>query len=94
MKVIVRAIGDLREYLGREPQEIELAANSSAQDLLLAIELRHGAGLPGYLWDFQKHQFRGPVVLVVDKKAIQDFETELEEGSEITVMKAVAGGMN
>ncbi len=94
MKVFVRAIGDLREYLGRGPQEIELAANSSAQDLLKAIEIRYGAGLPGYLWDFQKHQFRGPVVLVVDKKAIQDFETELKEDIEIVIMKAIAGGKN
>ncbi len=94
MKVINRAVGDLREYLGKGPQEIEIAPEgSSAQDLLTAIEIRYGAGLPGYLWDFQKHQFRGPVVLVMNKKAIQDFKTLLEEGVEITIMKAVAGGM-
>ena len=94
MKVIVRAIGDLRDYLGRGSQEIELSEDACVRDLLLAIEIRHGAGLPGYLWDFQKHQFRGPVVLVVDKKAVQDFNTPLKDGLEITVMKAIAGGMN
>ncbi len=94
MKVIIRAVGDLREYLGKGPQEIEIAPEgSNVQDLLTAIETRFGAGFPAYLWDFQKHQFRGPVVLVINGKAIQDFKTVLEEDIEITIMKAVAGGM-
>jgi molybdopterin converting factor small subunit len=92
MKVIVRAIGDLREYFGREPQFMELSQDACVHDLLAEIELRYGAMLPGYLWDFQKHRFRGPVVLVVDKKAVQDFNTPLKEGLEITIMKAIAGG--
>jgi molybdopterin converting factor small subunit len=94
MKVIFRAIGDLRDYLGRSPQEFNLSEDSCVQDLLEEIELRHGPVLPTYLWDFEKHHFRGPVFLVVDNKAIQDFNTPLKDGLEITVVKAIAGGMN
>jgi hypothetical protein len=92
MKVGLKAIGDLRDYLGRGIQEIDLDEGAHVTDLLHAIELRWGAGLPAYLWDSQIHKFRGPVVLVIDKRTVQEVDTPLKEGMEIIVMKAIAGG--
>lgn len=92
MKVGLKAIGDLRDYLGRGVQEIDIGEGTQVKDLLNAIELRWGAGLPAYLWDSRTHNFRGPVLLVIDKKAVQDVDTSLKDGMEIIVMKAIAGG--
>ncbi len=56
------------------------------------IEQVWGAGFPAYLWDFDKHQFRGPIVLVMSNKAVQDLDTLLPDGIEIRILRAVAGG--
>jgi sulfur carrier protein ThiS len=92
MKVIVRGIGDLAEYFGKEPREVELPKDGRVRDLLQVIEQHWGAGLPAYLWDFEKHRFRGPVALVMNNKAVQDPDAVLEDGIEIRIMRAIAGG--
>ncbi len=92
MKVMVKGIGDLAEYFGKEPRPVELIKDARVRDLLKFIEQQWGAGLPPYLWDFEKHQFRGPVVLVMNKKAVQDLDTPLQDGGEIRIMRAVSGG--
>lgn len=92
MEVTVKAIGDLREYFGREPHTVVLSESAVLNDLLLAIEERWGVGLPSYLWDFNSHQFRGPVLLVVDKKAVQDLNAPLKDGLQVSIMRAIAGG--
>ena len=92
MKVVVKGIGDLREYFGREPRELELPEGARVSDLLQRIGQVWGAGLPRYLWDFEKSQFRGPVLLVVNKKAVLDLDASLREGTEISIMRAIAGG--
>jgi molybdopterin synthase sulfur carrier subunit len=92
MKVTLKTIGDLRDYLGREPQEVDLPEGANLKDLLRWVEDRYGATLPAYLWDAQEHQFRGPVVLIINKKVVFDFSTPLKDGLEVTVMKALVGG--
>ncbi len=92
MRVSLKAIGDLRDYFGRDPEIIELPEGAVAQDLLNAIHARWGASLPAYLWNQQTHQFKGPVLLVVDKKAIRDLTFPLADGIEINLFRAVAGG--
>lgn len=42
MKVILKPIGDLRDYFGREPQEIELPHQAVVRDLLEVIAERWG----------------------------------------------------
>lgn len=92
MHVTVRAIGDLRDYFGREPADIELPDGADARALLDVLDARWGASLPGYLWDRQARRFKGPVVLVVDRKAVQDEHAPLADGMEVRLMKAIAGG--
>ena len=92
MKVSVKGIGDLKEYFVKEPREVELPEGARVCDLLQCIGQIWGSGLPKYLWDFEQNQFRGPVVLVVNKKAVQDLDASLQDGTEISIMRAIAGG--
>ena len=92
MKIRLKSIGDLRDYFGREPQEIELPADASVRALLAAIGERWGSALPPYLWDPEKGQFRGAVFLLADQHVIQDMETPLRDGQEIVLMRALSGG--
>jgi len=92
MNVVLKGIGDLKDYFGKEPREVELPQNAHVRDLLKCIEQIWGTNFPPYLWDFEKHQFRGPVVLVVNRKAVQDLDAPLQDGIEISIMRAVAGG--
>jgi sulfur carrier protein ThiS len=92
MKINLRAIGDLREYLDKKPREVELPENARVRDLLQFIEQHWGAGFPAYLWDYEKHAFRGPVFLVVNEKVVLDWDAPLQEGMEVRIMRAVAGG--
>ena len=93
MKITLKTIGDLRETLGREPQEVNLPENSNVKDLLCWIEDHYGARLPAYLWDTQEHHFRGPVVIIINKKVVLDVNTPLADGLEVSVMKALVGGL-
>ncbi len=92
MIVTIKAIGDLRTYFGRQSRQVELPAGATARDLCQRIEQIWGTGLPAYLWDFASHQFRGPVMLVVNKKAILNIDAPLQDGMEISILHALAGG--
>ena len=92
MKIRLKAVGDLREYFGRGPQEIEMPDGATFQNLMDLIAARWGSQLPTYLWDAQKGQFRGAVYLVRDGHAVLDLGTPLEEDSEIAVLRALSGG--
>lgn len=92
MIVTVRGIGDLSEYFGKQPRAVELAEGARIRDLLERIEVLWGAGLPAYLWDFEQHRFRGPVVMVINKKAVMDMDAPLSDGIQVGIMRAVAGG--
>jgi molybdopterin converting factor small subunit len=92
MKVYVKSIGDLRDYLGRDQQEIELPSGALFGELLTLIGERWGKVLPPFIWDVDKRQFRGAVFFVVDKQVIQDMSTPLNDGQEIAIMRALSGG--
>ncbi len=92
MKVYLKSIGDLRDYLGREPQELELPEGARFGQLLALIGERWGKRLPALIWDSEKKQFRGAVFFVVDKQVVQDMDMPLKDGQEIALMRALSGG--
>ena len=92
MKVYLKSIGDLRDYLGRDPLEIELPAGAVFEELLVLIGERWGKVLPPFIWDSDKQQFRGAVFFVIDKHVVQDMATPLQDGQEIALMRALSGG--
>ncbi len=92
MKIRLKTIGDLREYFGREPQLIELPEAAVMADLCEVIGDRWGAVLPRYLWDGENRRFKGSVAILIEKKVIHDLKTPLQDGMEIQLLKAIAGG--
>jgi len=92
MRIRLTSIGDLRDYFGREPQEIELDSGTTLQDLLLVIDNYWGAVLPSYLWDAREKCFRGPVFFLINKEVVQDMQTSLQDGLEVQIMRALVGG--
>ena len=92
MTITLRCLGPLRDYFGRELQTVELPDHATARDLLQWIEEHCAAGFPQYLWDYERHQFRGPVALAIDSGLVLDLNLSLHEGCEVRVMYAVAGG--
>ncbi len=92
MKVYVKSIGDLREYLGREPQAMELPEGARFGELLALIGERWGGVLPPFIWDADKQQFRGAIFFVIDKQVVQDMATPLQDGQEIRIVRALSGG--
>ncbi len=92
MQVYLTCIGDLQAYFGREPHRIELPADASIAALYLAIDERWGKGLPPYLWDPERRRFKGPVYLIIDGKIVSDVSTPLQDGAQVKLMKALAGG--
>lgn len=92
MKIFLTSTGDLRDYFGRDPQEIVLTENATLRDLLLEIGNRWGRKLPPYLWDQSKNIFRGSVFFLIGKEVVQDTNLPLSDGLQITLMKALVGG--
>ena len=86
------SVADLREYFGREPVELQLPEDATLHSLLQVIDQRWGPQLPAYMWDSDQCAFRGPILLLVDKKVVLDHSTALCDGQEVTVMHALAGG--
>lgn len=82
----------MRDYFGRDPVVVELPDAAVARDLLDWMDARWGADLPAYLWDREGRRFKGPVLLVVDKKAVQNENALLLDGTEVWLMRAIAGG--
>ena len=92
MKITLKGTGTLQEYFGREEHSLDLPHNSTVRELLVKVEEDWGSRLPAYLWDFKEHKFRGPVVVVVDKVVVRTPELKLKDGSEVQLVKALAGG--
>lgn len=92
MMITLKTIGDLRDYFGREPQEIELPENSSVKDLLQFIGEHWGKILPNYIWDSETNNFRSPVFLVVNNKVMENLSNVLHDGIVVTVVHALVGG--
>jgi molybdopterin converting factor small subunit len=92
MKVRLKSSGYLRDFFGKEPEEVELPENSTVQDLLHWIEEHHASEFPPRIWDFGQHRFCAPVVLMVDGRAAPGNTTPLRESEEVLVLYPVAGG--
>jgi molybdopterin converting factor small subunit len=92
MRVQLKTVGDLRDYFGKAPHELELADGATFADLQALIGTRWGATLPRHMWDAEKQQFRGAVFFVLDKHVVQDLDTPLEDGGEVMLVRAISGG--
>lgn len=92
MVIQLKAIGDLRDYIGQEPQAVELKENATLADLLAEIDVRWGKALPQYLWDSSQKKFRGAVFFLINEEVVKDLQTPLQDGLRIDLLKAIVGG--
>lgn len=92
MRIILKPIGDQRDYFGHAPVEIGLPKNAMVKDLLTVIGKDWGTKLPTYLWDAKKGAFRGEIYLVVDNKVLKDLHPPLHDWVEVVLPKALSGG--
>jgi len=92
MKIWLKSKGDLREYFGREPQEIGLDEKATLRDLQLRIDERWGEKLPSYLWDSKKKRFRGSVFFIINEEVVQELGTPLQDETQVTLFRAISGG--
>ena len=92
MRIHLKCVGDLRDYVSRETQVIDLTDGASLGDLLSTIGERWDANFPPYLWDAEKKRFRGAVFFVIDKQVVQDLAETLQEDSEVVLIRALSGG--
>ncbi len=85
MKVFVRFLGLLRDYLGEQQLSIELAENATLRDLFTAVGERWSAQLPkGFL--------QAGTMAMVNGKATPDLETRLQEQQEVLLLRVSVGG--
>jgi len=92
MTVRVKAFGQMKRYLGEHVRETELPNNARLSDLLLYVEKHWRNQIPDFLWNEKKHRFRGPVVIMIEKRAVTDLQTNLSDGQEVRLYKAMVGG--
>jgi molybdopterin converting factor small subunit len=92
VKIRIAAVGDLREYFGRDAVEIALPENATLRDLLEEISRRWGVQLPNHIWDHDRKAFRGPTVMLMNGQSLRDPKTPLGDGGEIRLMHAIVGG--
>ena len=92
MRITLEGTGELKEFIGEEFQKIDLHDNAVIGDLLPVIDEKWGLIFPPHIWDKKRQQFRGPVVLVINKIATRDMNLRLNHGDHIQLVKALVGG--
>lgn len=92
MQVILRSHGLLKKYFGQNAHRVELPESATVSDLFKYIERRWMDRMPHFLWNGKEHRFRGPVVVIVDGKAIRRRNTPLMHNQEVDLYKASVGG--
>ncbi len=80
MKVAVRLFASLREEVGQEVVELEVAKPCSVDTLLQAFNAR-----------YPKAQRTGPVLVAVNQE-VGNASVEVHEGDEVALLPPVSGG--
>lgn len=91
MRINIRAFGPLKHYLGEDRQQVELPEGATLQDLMHVVDTNWGEVLPPQLWDAEKKQFHG-VIILADSTQMQELDTPLKENQEVYLVKVMVGG--
>jgi sulfur carrier protein ThiS len=92
MKVYVKSVGMIGRYLGTEAREVELPDDATLADFLDYFGQNLVSEVPAYLWNENKGDFRGPVIITINGEVAQDRETPIRDGQELVLFKPVVGG--
>ncbi|UCF98439.1 MAG: MoaD/ThiS family protein [Spirochaetaceae bacterium] len=92
MQVNVKAMGQMKHFLGEGSREVELPEEATVEDFLRFVHENWRGCFPAYLWNAKQRRFRGPVIIMVDRKVVRAPGTRLSDHCEIELHKVVVGG--
>lgn len=95
MEVTVKFFTTLREILGRKEDMVELADNSTIEDLLKALSQKHGNKFTDYVYDKKTKRPKTHLQFLVDSVSIgtlQGLKTNLRDGNVVAIVPPVGGG--
>jgi len=82
----------MKEHLGVKRLDIHLADGATLENLMEYFDTHLSSIIPQFLWNKQKKEFRGPVLISIDQKVVRVLQTPLKDGQEIRLVKAATGG--
>lgn len=95
LEVTVKFFTTLREILGKKEDKVELADNSTIEDLLKKLSQKHGDKFINYVYDKKTKSPRVHLQFLVDSVNIitlQGFKTKLKDGNVVAIVPPVGGG--
>lgn len=95
LEVTVKFFATLREILGKKEDKLELAENSTIEDLLEKLSQKHGDKFIDYVYDKKTKSPRNHLQFLIDSVNIhtmQGLKTKLKDGNIIAIVPPVGGG--
>jgi molybdopterin converting factor small subunit len=92
VQVEVHFAGLFRRYVGEKDRVFDLPDGSNAGDLLRLIGNEYGSLLPPNLWDEKSGSFHRSIRLARNGRPAQDEIELLQDGDNILLIFALAGG--
>jgi molybdopterin converting factor small subunit len=92
MKVTVQFVGPLKDFVGEQTAEFELADQSTYGVLLDEIGRRFGKCFPEKIWDTNGGGFKAGILIMGTGRDLDDRETVLKDGEQIKVLPLLGGG--
>ena len=89
LRVIVRLFASFRELVGASEVEIELNAEDTLRDVLLKV---FEDACDKIFVDASATKLRDYVVVLRNRRYVQDIFTKLENGDEISIFPPASGG--
>ena len=92
MKVLVRFMGPLKDFVGEENVPFDLPDQATYGALLVEIGQRFGHCFPDKIWDTENSCFRAGLLIMGTGRDLEDPETVLMDDEEIKVLPMLGGG--
>ena len=89
LRVIVRLFASFRELVGASEVEVELNAEDTLRDVLLKV---FEDACEKIFEDASAKKLRDYVVVLRNRRYVQDIFTKLEDGDEISIFPPASGG--
>lgn len=92
MKVVVRFMGPLKDFVGEEDVPFDLPSQATYGVLLKEIGHRFGSCFPEKIWDTNNSCFKAGILIMGTGRDLDDPATQLMDDEEIKVLPMLGGG--
>ena len=92
MRVRVEYSAQIKSAAGCHREELEVAAGTTAEQLIARLAERHGEPLRGFLFDDSGRLRPTVLVFVGDEQVVWGDARPLTDGVEVGLLSAIAGG--